>query len=179
MRRSALLLLAAAIAIANAAAAGQAVSFFQDSVLDIDGRVIKMLGGSVWLMDSEILALPLDDAVVLFAGHDSLVESEDIKARTTDLPKQGLLHYQGSEVAVTLVSGIFLRRNGYLGTVVEAHGDGGVLELDDGSLWSVPSYDQYDSGYWLPPYRVIVYSNELYMLNLKKGKRIWVQRIRR
>jgi hypothetical protein len=85
--------------------------------------------------------------------------------------------YEGSEVGVMLLSGVFVRRNGTLAAVVEAHGDGAVLELDDGPLWSVPSYDQYHTGYWLPPYPVIVYSNELYMLNLEKAKCIWVKRI--
>jgi hypothetical protein len=95
-----------------------------------------------------------------------------------DLPKRGVLFYQGSQVGVTLADGIFLRQNGFLSAVVEEHGDGAVLELEDGSVWSVPSYDQYDTGFWLPPYGVIVYASELYLVNLEKGKRVWVERVR-
>lgn len=178
MRRTILLLFTVIMGITRIATAGQAVSFIQDSVYDIDGRVVKMLGGSVWLMDFELFALPFDDAAVVFSGHDPQAESKDIEARVKNLPRRGVLMYQGSKVGVTLESGIFLRQNGYLGKVVEASDNGAVLKLADGSLWSVSSYDQYDTGYWLPPYPVIVYSNKLFMLNLKKGKRIWVTQMR-
>lgn len=178
LSRNAAFLLGLTLPFANPANAVQAVSFFQESVMEIDGRVIRMLGGSEWIMDHEIVALPLDDAVVIFPGHDPLAESDDIEARIRNLPKRGTLMYQGSEVGVRLISGVFVRQNGHLATVIEAHGDGAVLELDDGSLWTIPEYDRYDTGYWLPPYRVIVYANELYMLNLKTGKRIWVERLR-
>ena len=29
-------------------------------------------------------------------------------------------------------------------------GDGAVLQTADGSLWEVPRYDRYDTGWWLP-----------------------------
>ena len=63
-------------------------------------------------------------------------------------------------------------------SVVEAHRDGAVLELADGSLWSVPDYDRYDTGWWLPPYKALVTSTKLYLYNLKKGKRVWVSQVK-
>jgi hypothetical protein len=76
MRRTiAVACLAAILASPGTCNASKAVSFFQEAVLEIDGRVIKLLGGSTWLMDSEIAALPLEDAIVVFDGHDPLSES--------------------------------------------------------------------------------------------------------
>jgi hypothetical protein len=55
-------------------------------------------------------------------------------------------------------------------------GDGAILKTDDGSLWSIPKYDRYDTGYWLPPYPVLIFGNEQYMINLKKGKKVWIEK---
>jgi len=101
-----------------------------------------------------------------------------VKKRLKHLPKRGLFVVDGELVPTTLIDGLFVRSNGTLLTVVESMGEGAVLRTDDGSLWSVPSYDRFDTGYWLPPYKVIVMSNELYMYHLKKGKKIWVKRIK-
>mgnify|MGYP001823320003 CR=1 FL=1 len=67
-------------------------------------------------------------------------------------------------------------QNGFLAKVIASHGEGAVLEMDDGSLWSIPDYDQYGTGWWLPPYPVLIYANEMYLINLKKGKKVWVNR---
>ena len=158
--------------------ANENVSFFQDSVFELDGRVLKFLSGSVWLLDHEILALPLSDGIVVFKGHDQMINEKDYNKRVKYLPKNGILYYEGNEVGVTLVQGVFFLNNGNLTTVVKAFGSGAVLQTRDGIMWSIPSYDQYDTGYWLPPYKVIIHSNDLYMTNLEKGKKIWVTKLK-
>jgi hypothetical protein len=152
------------------------VSFFQDTVSEIDDRVVKFLSGSTWLMEREIIAIPLDDGIIITPGLAPKYDKENIAAYIKTLPKHGRLAYQGNEVGVTLIEGVFILQDGFLAKVIASHGKGAVLELDDGSLWSIPEYDQYDSGWWLPPYPVLVYANEMYLINLKKGKKIWVNR---
>jgi hypothetical protein len=80
----------------------------------------------------------------------------------------------GDECEAKHIGGQFLPSTGTLTSVVAAHGNGSVLELMDGRLFSVPEYDRYDTGWWLPPYKALVASNEMYLWNLKKGKRVWV-----
>ena len=152
------------------------ISFFQDTVSEIDGRVVKFLGGSTWLMEREIVALPLNDGIIITPGTAPKYDKENIGAYLKSLPNHGSLIYQGNTVGVTLVEGVFILQNGFLTKVIASHGDGAVLEMDDGSLWSIPDYDQYDSGWWLPPYPVLIYENEMYLINLKKGKKIWINR---
>jgi hypothetical protein len=158
--------------------ANEKVSFLQDTVFELDGRVLKFLSGSIWLLDYEILSLPLNDGIVVFKGYDPYINEENIDVKMKNLPKSGVLFYEGNEVPVTLVEGVFFLTNGILTEVIKEMGDGAILKTSDGLLWSIPTYDQYDTGYWLPPYKVIIHSNELYMTNLKKGKRIWISKMK-
>jgi hypothetical protein len=121
---------------------------------------------------------PSKISLVLFPEPDPTAEEKDVKKRTKHLPKRGLFVVDGEFVPATLIEGLFVRSNGTLLTVVESMGGGAVLRTDDGALWSVPSYDRFDTSYWLSPYKIIVASNELYMYYLKKGKKIWVKRIK-
>lgn len=150
------------------------VSFFQDSVSEINGRVVKFLSGSTWLMEREIIALPLNDGIIITSGQAPKYDKNNIRAYIKALPKHGIFVYQDNQVKVTFIDGAFMLQDGLLAKVIASHGKGAVLEMDDGSLWSIPDYDQYDSGWWLPPYPVIIYANEMYLVNLKKGKKIWV-----
>ena len=152
------------------------VAFFQDTVSEIDGRVVEFLGGSIWLMEREIVALPLDDGIIITPGPAPEYDEKNIGAYMESLPNHGILTYQGNTVSVSLVEGIFILQNGFLAQVIASHEEGAVLEMTDGSFWSVPDYDQYDSGWWLPPYPVLIYENEMYLVNLKKGKKIWINR---
>lgn len=164
--------------ITNSLYSAEKVSFFIESVSEIDGRVVEFLNGSKWLLETEILALPYDDGIMVFDGHDKTINEKDIKERLKNLPRYGVFYYDGNEVNATLIDGIFLRQNGSLTKVINVFGDGAVLKMEDGSLWSVPEYDQYDTGYWLPPYDVLIYSNELYLINLEKNKKIWINKIK-
>jgi hypothetical protein len=150
----------------------KAVAFFEDTVMKIDGRVVEFLGGSTWLLEREIVALPLGLATVVCNGPAPVFNKEKMDDYLKALPAQGSFMYRGQTVAAKRISGVFLLIDGFLGQVVRAHGGGAVLEIDDGSLWSVPRFDQFDTGFWLPPYPVIIYKNRLQLLNLKEGKKI-------
>jgi hypothetical protein len=177
MKKISILLFVAIVYVGTSMSFGaEKVSFFQDSVLEIKGRVVKFLSGSTWLMEREIIALPLSDGIIITPGPAPRYDKNNIGAYIQSLPKHGILVYQGNVVNVTLIDGVFLLQDGLLATVIASHGKGAVLEMDDGSLWSIPDYDQYDTGWWLPPYPVLIYSNEMYLVNLKKGKKIWVNK---
>lgn len=61
-------LLFAVVALHSHAAELKSVSFFEDTVSDLDGRVVKFLTGSVWLLDHEIVGVPLSKAVIICNG---------------------------------------------------------------------------------------------------------------
>jgi len=90
----------------------------------------------------------------------------------------GILLVNRTQTGACRVSGPDTAASGWVTTVVRQVGDGAVLETADGALWEVPQYDRYDTGYWLPPYDVLITANELYLYNLRERRRIWVSRIR-
>ena len=176
MKLKSLLFLIVILLIPTISSALQRVSFSTDTVSEIDGKVIKMLGGSTWLTDNEIIAQPLDEATIICDVNAPEFNKNDIQKYIKKLPKKGTLIYQNNVVNVTLLDGIFLLSNGYLGKVINSHGNGAVLETEEGYMWAIPEYDQYDTGYWLPPYPVLITGNEMYLINLNKGKKVWIDK---
>ncbi|MBE2284556.1 MAG: hypothetical protein IAE77_13955 [Prosthecobacter sp.] len=152
------------------------VSFYQDTVSELNGKVLTFLGGSTWILEREIVALPLGVGVIICDGPAPQFNKDRMTDYIKALPKSGVLVYNDNTVIVTRVDGAFTLQNGFLTKVVESLGDGAILKTDDESLWSIPSYDRYDTGFWLPPYPVLIFANELHMINLKKGKKIWIER---
>jgi hypothetical protein len=152
------------------------VSFASDTVTEIDGRVIKFLTGSTWIMEREIVALPLSEGVIICNGAAPKFNKGKIDEYLKALPTTGVLVYSGQTVNVKRVDGLLFLRNGFLGKVVEEMGDGAILKTNDGSLWSIPQFDRFDTGVWLPPYPVLIFGNEQYLINLKKGKKVWVEK---
>lgn len=152
------------------------VSFFTDTVSEIDGKVIKMMSGSTWIMENEIIALPLNEAIILTSASAIKYDKNNIQKYINALPKKGKLIYQQNIVKVDLLGGMYLLQDGYLGKVVKSHGKGSVLQTEEGYMWSIPDYDQYDTGWWLPPYPVLIYGNEMYLVNLEKGKKVWIEK---
>ena len=135
------------------------VSYIKDSILRKDDRVLNLLGGSVWLLERMTLALATDDIVIFLEDNES-----------------GIACVDGDFIAAKRVKGLILPETGLVGRVEKSLSRGAVLQLNDGSLWSVPNYDQYHTSFWLPPYPVIITSSQSKMINLKKMKTIWVER---
>lgn len=152
------------------------VAFYQDTVSELDGKVLKFMMGSTWVLEREIVALPLSEGVIICDGPAPQYIKERLNEYLKALPTECVLAYEGNTVNATRVDGPMFLQDGFLARVIESLGDGAILRTDDGSLWSIPSYDRYDTGYWLPPYPVLIFSNELYMINLKEGKKVWVKK---
>lgn len=159
------LLLTVFATVVLAAPGMQKVEYLSDSIAEKEGKYIRLLGGSQWVLSSSTLALVTDDVIIVFQD----VELKD-KTRVT----LAVAYVDGDEIVARHVGGRYISQTGYLTTVVEALGDGAVLRLADGSLLSIPEYDQYDTGWWLPPYKALITGNKMYLWNLKKGKRVWV-----
>jgi len=137
------------------------VQYVADTIMEIDETSIQLLGGSRWELLGLSLALPLEDIWIVLTSE-----------------KAGIAFIDGSQISVVHRSGLYTTATGLFGKVVAATDDGALLTLDDGSLWSVPHYDRFDTGWWLPPYPAIVTGNGLYLINLKKGKKVWVSQAR-
>ncbi|MDA2933585.1 hypothetical protein MYX82_04510 [Acidobacteria bacterium AH-259-D05] len=154
----------------------QKVEYIVDSIAEKDGEYIRLLGGSSWILSYSSLALVTDDVIIVF--HQ--IATRDNKASVVPV-----VYVDGEEIPARHVGGAYAKETGHLTTVVESLGDGALLRveslgdgallrLEDGTLLSIPEYDRYDTGWWLPPYKALVTGNGLYLWNLKKGKKVWV-----
>lgn len=139
------------------------VSYFQSSVARSEGDRLYLVDGSEWL-------LTMDPLLPIMVGREVIGVLDQVEGYTA------AYFYSGREThAGLLVDGMPAATSGEKTWVSEVRGDGAVLRTGDGRLWRVPEYDQYDTGFWLAPYDVIISANELYMLNLEQGRRIWVE----
>ncbi len=159
-------LLLALLATSVLAAPGmQKVEYLSDSIAEKEGKYIRLLGGSQWVLSSSTLALVTDDIIIVF---------QEVELNDKTRAKLAVAYVDGDEIVAKHVGGQYVSQAGYLTTVVETLGDDAILKLADGSLLSIPEYDQYDTGWWLPPYKALLTGNKMYLWNLKKGKRVWV-----
>jgi len=143
----------------------QKVEYLTDSIVKKEGKYIRLLGGSSWILSSSTLALVTNDVIIVF---------QDVQLKNNKPVRVAILYVDGDEIIAKHVDGRYVSQTGYLTTVVETLGDGAVLKLADGSLLTVPEYDQFHTGWWLPPYKALLTGNKMYLYNLKKGKRVWV-----
>lgn len=140
--------------------ASGAIQFASTSISEVNGEIIKMIGGSTWRLNRNYLGLSLSDVIIVMSDS-----------------KNGVIYSQDNSYGARLLSGSVSTSTGQIRTVMEKIGEGSILKLDDGTLLEFSSYDKYDSGWWLPPYRVILDSSRMNMWNLEKGKKVWVQRV--
>jgi len=146
----------------------QKVEYLSDSIAEKDGKYIRLLGGSSWLLSSPTLALVTNDVLIVF---------QEVELNDKKNVQIAVAYIAGNEVVAKHVDGHYVTQTGYLTTVVEALRDGAVLKLDDGTLLSIPQYDRFDTRWWLPPYKALLTGNRMYLWNLKNGKRVWVNPI--
>jgi len=144
------------------------VEYITDSIAQKDGEYIKLLSGSSWLLSSPSLALVADNAVILFRTFEAKGK------KPYDLP---IFYHGGLEIPIKHIDGAIVKESGFLVTVVNKFNDGANLELDDGTILSIPQYDRFDTGWWLPPYPAFITADGMYMWNLKEGKKVWVDGI--
>ena len=149
--------------------AAEKVEFIADSIAQKDGEYIKLLGGSSWLLSRSSLALVTQDVIVVFRS---------IVGKDKEAYEVPIFYFDGEEIIAKHIDGAFVKESGFLVQVVQQFGEGAKLKLNDGTILSIPEYDRYDTGWWLPPYQALITGNGLYMWNLKKGKRVWVDGIK-
>ena len=143
----------------------QKVEFLKGFIAKKEGRYIRLVGGSQWVLSSHTLALIMDDIIIVF---------QEVELKDKTRAKLAVAYVAGDEIVAKHVGGQYVSQTGYLTTVVQALGAGAVLKLADGSSLSIPEYDQFDTGWWLPPYKALLTGHKMYLWNLKKGKRVWV-----
>ena len=152
----------------NSLFALEKVGYITDSIIQKNGNYIKLLEGSSWELTSMSLALVTDDVIIVFYKYI------DKKGKQSILP---ILYHDGEEIVLRYISGSLLLKIGYLTTIVEELGDGAVLKTYDGIILSIPQYDRYYTSWWLPPYKVLITGDLMYLWNLKKGKRVGIDSI--
>lgn len=167
MKKIVLLLMILCALVSNLAA--EKVKFSQDSIMQKEGNYIKLLGGSSWELTQMSLSLITDDVIIVFNSY------LDNQNKTQIMP---IFYSDGEEIPLRYISGNITPQEGHLVTISNEYRDGAVLETLNGLLLSIPEYDRYDTGYWLPPYKALITNNGLYMWNLKKGKRVWLEGIK-
>jgi hypothetical protein len=137
------------------------VQFFTDTISSVNDEVLKFTGGGLWKMDRWRSGLSFEDALGIMVDQKSAV-----------------IYVNGDSFSARLLDGMPNTSSGIIRTVVEEIDKGSVLRLDDGTRLEFSSYDQYDTGWWLPPYKVLIDLSSMNMWNLEKGKKVWIQRVR-
>jgi hypothetical protein len=140
------------------------VDYFADSIAEKDEHVVRLNGGSSWLLAYRTPAQVSADVVVVM--RDVVVNGQRVAA--------AWLFVGGEEIPVKHVEGVYPKSPAYLTRVVSAEG-GTTLRLADGSEVSIPQYDRYYVRGWVPPYKALLTTNRAYLYNLKDGRRVWVQ----
>jgi len=135
------------------------VRFFTSTISEVNGEILKMMDGSTWRLDRNYFGLILQDAIGVMSDQ-----------------RNAVIYANDNSYGARLLSGVVSTSSGSVRTVVETMGEGSILKLDDGALLEFSSYDKYDTGWWLPPYKVLVDSTSMNMWNLRKGKKVWIQR---
>lgn len=141
------------------------VTYFADSIAEKEDLVVRLAGGSRWLMANRTRALPQTE--VLVVTRDVMVEGERVRA--------AWLYVAGQEIPVRHVEGVYPANAAYLTRVVGAADRGTTLRLADGTEWSVPNDDGNGISRWIPPYKALLTDDRAYLYNLKEGTRVWVQ----
>jgi hypothetical protein len=152
---------------AGAAASAQTmekVDYFPDAIAEKDDHLVRLNGGSSWLLASRTSALVAANVLVVMRDVD--VNGQRVSA--------AWLFVGGEEIPVKHVEGVYPRNPAYLTRVVAADG-GTTLRLADGSVVMVPKYDRFSITRWTPPYKALLTGNRTYLYNLKVGRRVWIQ----
>ena len=154
----------------NSLSAFEKVNYLTDSIIQKSGNYIKLMGGTSWELTSMSLSLVTDDVIIIFHQY------VDKKGEQSIFP---IFYHDGEEIALRYISGHIMTQTGYLTTVVRKFNNGAILKTDDGLILSIPQYDRYDTGWWLPPYKILITNDQMYFWNLKKGKKVWIDNIKR
>ena len=153
-----------AVAVASAQTM-ENVNYFPDSIAEKQDHVIRLIGGSSWLLANRTTALVATDVVVV--TRNVVVEGKNVRA--------AWVYVGGEEIPAQHVEGVYPTNPAFLTRVVAAEDKGTKLRLEDGTELLVPGYSSYYVTRWIPPYRVLLTGNRRSLYNLKDGRRVGVQ----
>jgi hypothetical protein len=142
------------------------VNYFPDSIAEKDDHVVRLNGGSSWLLANPTTKLPVA-ADVMVVMKDVMVQGKLVRA--------AWLYASGEEIPAQHVEGVFPANAAFLTRVVASEDEGTKLRLADGTELLVPGYNRFILNRWIPPYKVLISGNRLSLYNLKEGKRVQVQ----
>lgn len=135
--------------------------YFIDTVNRGTADLLTLEGGSVWSLNSYYTASFRENVVGVFTG-----------------PATATLVIDENTYSATLVKGQILKSTGIVASVIDERGEGAFLELDNGTYLSFDSYDAYDTGWWVPPYQVLVDETTMTMWRLDDGSKVYIESIK-
>jgi hypothetical protein len=141
------------------------VNYFPDSIAEKDDHVVRLNGGSSWLLAERITAIAPADVMIVM--RDVMVQGKRVRA--------AWLYVGGEEVPAQHVEGVYPVNAAFLTRVISAEDQGTKLRLEDGTELLVPGYNRFILSKWTPPYKVLLTNNRLSLFNLKDGRRAAVQ----
>lgn len=141
------------------------VNYFPDSIAEKDDHVVRLNGGSSWLLAERIIAVAPADVMIVW--RDVMVQGKRVRA--------AWLYAGGQEVPAQHVEGVYPTNAAFLTRVVASQDQGTKLRLEDGTELLVPGYNRFILSNWTPPYKVLLTNNRLSLFNLKDGRRAAVQ----
>lgn len=136
------------------------VQFFTSSISEVNDEVLRMSNSSVWILERNYFGLAFQDVIGIMTDQ-----------------KNAILYANDSSYRARLVRGQVFTSSGSTASVIEKKGDGAILKLSNGLLLEFDSYDRYDTGWWLPPYPVLIDESKMNMWNLNKGKKVWIKSV--
>jgi len=136
------------------------IQYFTDSVGEARGEVLRLIGGSLWKLDRSYYGITMEDLIGISIDQ-----------------KNATFYIDGETYTGRLIKGSVITSSGTLTSVLQKMGDGTVLKLSNGMMLEFSSYDAYNTGWWLPPYPVLIDGGMMNMWNLNKGKKVWIQSV--
>jgi hypothetical protein len=158
------------LATSSAAQTMEAATYFQDSIAEKGDQnfIIRLNGGSSWLLASRTSALVNTDLIVVL--RDVVVEGKPVRA--------AWMFVGGEEIPARHLEGVYPTSPAFLSRVVAAEDQGTKLRLADGTSLLVPGYNKFISNRWRLPYKVLLTDNRLTLYHLLDGRRISVEPVK-
>ena len=141
------------------------VFYFPDSIAEKDDHVVRLNGGSSWVLATRTPALVAADVIIVM--RSVMVEGKRVQA--------AWLFVDGEEIPARHVEGVYPTNQAYLTRVIASEDQGTKLRLADGTELVLPGYNKYISSRWVPPYKALLTDNRLSLYNLKVVRRVGVQ----
>jgi hypothetical protein len=156
------------LSVCAAAASAQTmerVVYFPDSIAEKEDHIVRLNGGSSWVLASRTSALVAADVTIVM--RDVVVEGKPVRA--------AWLFVGDEEIPARHVEGVYPTNQAFLTRVIASEDQGTKLRLADGTVLVLPGYNRYISNRWVPPYKALLTDNRLSLYNLKENRRVGVQ----